>query len=143
MMNAHNLYFKLLRRAWGPYLCEDGFGAFNGHEMHWSDGTVGRRVIVEKWHWACRVYLWHTFSDAAVRQIPYSKQGEMFTSWYTFLLSPDPAKHLGYSFQYGSTDAEIRANVDLLVNSYLRFGRPFFRLPEAQPITEHRKGART
>jgi hypothetical protein len=130
VLNAHNLYFKLLRRAWQPILRQDGFGAFNAYHLEWREpgGYASRSIFISKGGHGVRVQLWHNFNGHAVREVPFSPRSGVFTALHVLELSPDLAAHSEYLFPYGNSEAAIRANVAVLVDAYMRFGRPFFRL---------------
>ncbi len=127
-MNAHNLYFKLLRRAWQPILRHDGFGTFNATRLEVREGYASRSLFLHKGGFGVRVELWQSFHGAEIRDVPFSPQSGTLTSLHVLELSPDPIRHRYYQFPYGATEREIAANVEVLVDAYMRFGRPFFRL---------------
>ena len=127
-LNAHNLYFKLLCRAWQPMLRQDGFGTFNAHRLEWREGYSSRSILLDKDAFGVRVELWHTFNGLALREVPFSPQSGTYTHLHVLTLSPDPSQHRYYQFLYGDAEPAIRANVALLVDAYRRVARPFFRL---------------
>ncbi|NJK46036.1 MAG: hypothetical protein HC933_18805 [Pleurocapsa sp. SU_196_0] len=127
MLNAHNLYFRHLRRAWQPILRRDGFGAFNAHHLEIREGYTSKQILLRKWGFGVRVQVCHTFNGFEVRYVPFSPQSGTLTHLHVLELSPDPTRHAHYTFQYGSSEREILANADVLVDAYMRFARPFFR----------------
>lgn len=127
-INAHNRFFQVLRRTWQPILRRDGFGAFNAHWLEQRQGFASRSIFLHKSATAVRVELWHSFNGLAVREVAFSPQSGSYTSLHVLELSPDPQTYSTYRFAYGFTDAEIRRNAEALVDTYLRFGRPFFGL---------------
>jgi hypothetical protein len=126
--NAHNLYFKHLRNAWQPILRRDGFGAFNAYHLEQREGYTSKQILMQKWGFGVRVQLWHVFNGLEVREVPFSPQSGTLTNLHVLELSPDPEHHAHYTFLYGSSEREVRANVDVLVDAYMRVARPFFRL---------------
>jgi hypothetical protein len=130
IFNAHNLYFKRLRHAWQPILRQDGFGAFNGYCLEWREpgGYSSRSILINKGAYGFRVQLWHAFNGHAVREVPFSPQNGAFTTLHVLELSPDPNTFRDYLFYYGDSEAAIQVNVATVVDAYMRYGRPFFRL---------------
>jgi hypothetical protein len=128
VVNAHNLYFKHLRRAWQPILRSDGFGAFNAHHLEIREGYTSKEIFIQKSGFGLRVQLWHAFNGFEVRHVPFSPQSGTSTHIHVLELSPDPEQYAHYTFMYGSSEREVRVAVEVLVDAYMRFARPFFRL---------------